>query len=235
MSRAQLSKAENSAELKLNGHDFRPDVSGALYWPQENTIIVSDLHFEKGSFFATRNLHLPPYDTGHTLDVLERVVAQYQPQRLIALGDSFHDAQASERLSLKDRSRIKILTASCDWIWIAGNHDPAPPHELGGTGIDELNIKGITFRHEPSKQLAAAEIAGHLHPVAVISTRARRLRRRAFITNGQRLIMPALGAYTGGMNARSDQFKAYFGDHHFHAWALGEDQVFQISSRKLRI
>jgi len=221
--------------LILNGHIFQPDVSGALYWPQQDTLIVSDLHFEKGSFFASRNQHLPPYDTGQTLSVLERVIARYQPGQIIALGDSFHDMGGAQRLSLEDRGRITDLTRACRWIWIAGNHDPVPAPDLGGEAMQELVLDGIILKHEPSQFLTGPEIAGHLHPVATIVTKARKLRRRVFVANGQRLIMPAFGAYTGGLNVCSEAFKTFLKDRPFHAWALGENQVFPISSARLRL
>ncbi len=235
MSRALDLKPSGSPDLILDGHIFQPDVSGALYWPRQDTLIVSDLHFEKGSFFASRNQHLPPYDTSQTLNVLERTIAKYRPGQIIALGDSFHDMGGVQRLSVEDRSRIIALTRSCRWIWIAGNHDPKPAPELGGEVSYEIIIAGLTLKHEPSEQLTGVEIAGHLHPIAVIATKARKLRRRAFITNAQRLIMPALGAYTGGLNVCDEAFRPFLNDHPFHAWALGENQVFPISSARLRL
>ena len=234
MSEALNLKPSSSSELLLNGHIFQPDVSGALYWPQQDTLIVSDLHFEKGSFFASRNQHLPPYDTGQTLSALERTIARYQPAQIIALGDSFHDMDGAQRLSNEDRNRIVALTRSRRWIWIAGNHDPVPAPDLGGEATQDLIINGITLRHEPLAHLSGAEIAGHLHPVATIATKARKLRRRAFVSNGQRLIMPAFGAYTGGLNVRDEAFSTLLKDRPFHAWALGENQVYPISSARLR-
>ncbi len=234
MSRALELNPSGSPDLILNGNTFQPDVSGALYWPRQDTLIVSDLHFEKGSFFASRNQHLPPYDTSQTLSVLERTIARYQPGQIIALGDSFHDINGAQRLSLEDRDRITALTRTCQWIWIAGNHDPAPAPELGGEACQELTIDGIILKHEPSEILTGPEIAGHLHPVATIATKARKLRRRAFVANHQRLIMPAFGAYTGGLNICSEAFQTLLKDHPFHAWALGENQVFPISSDRLR-
>jgi DNA ligase-associated metallophosphoesterase len=192
------------------------------------------MHFEKGSYFAARNQHLPPYDTGQTLSVLERTIARYQPAQIIALGDSFHDMDGAQRLSVNDRGRIIALTRSYQWIWIAGNHDPAPAPDLGGEAMEELIIDGITLRHEPCEQLTGIEIAGHLHPVATIITKARKLRRRVFVANDQRLIMPAFGAYTGGLNVCSEAFSPLLKSRPFHAWALGENQVFPISSTRLR-
>ncbi len=234
MSRALDLKPSGSPDLVLNGNIFQPDVSGALYWPGQDTLIVSDLHFEKGSYFAVRNQPLPPYDTGQTLSVLERTIARYQPGQIIALGDSFHDINGAQRLSLEDRDRITALTRTCNWIWIAGNHDPAPVPGLGGEAAQELIIDDITLRHEPSEHLTGTEIAGHLHPVTTIATKARKLRRRCFVANHQRLIMPAFGAYTGGLNVRSEAFSSVLKNRPFHAWAIGENQVFPISSARLR-
>jgi len=234
LSRALDLNLSGVPELMLNGRTFQPDVSGALYWPQQDTLVVSDLHFEKGSYFAARYQHLPPYDTGQTLNVLERTIARYQPGQIIALGDSFHDIDGAQRLSPEDHCRITELTRSCRWVWIAGNHDPAPPHELGGEAMEELTIDGIILKHEPSELLTGPEIAGHLHPVATIITKVHKLRRRAFVANDQRLIMPAFGAYTGGLNVCSEAFSTLLESRPFHAWALGENQVFPISSARLQ-
>ncbi|MCP4736163.1 MAG: ligase-associated DNA damage response endonuclease PdeM, partial [Bosea sp.] len=145
------------------------DLSGALYWEAQRLLVVSDLHLEKGSSFAARGVLLPPYDTAATLSRLAAVISRHNPRMVIALGDSFHDRDAHERLSGIDRDAITAMQAGRDWIWIAGNHDPALPSDLGGVIASEVCIGPIAFRHEPSG--AFGEIAGHLHPKARVATR----------------------------------------------------------------
>jgi len=183
------------------------DLSGAFVWESERLLVVSDLHLEKGSSFAARGVLLPPYDTVATLARLSAVIARHVPRTVIALGDSFHDRDAHQRLSAPDRQAIAALQARRDWIWIAGNHDPALPRDIGGAVASEVAIGGIVFRHEPTG--AAGEIAGHLHPKARVTTRGRTVERRCFASDGMRAVMPAFGAYTGGLNIRDPAFAKY--------------------------
>lgn len=237
---SKASATENAAtpagesRLRLCGHDAVPDISGALYLPDLDTLVVSDLHFEKGSSFAARGIHIPPYDTHSTLRLLEDVCARYRPARVIALGDSFHDAGAMARMPDSERERIQALTATWDWIWVTGNHDPVPPGDIGGTIADRIEMGALLFRHEPRPAPATGEIAGHLHPAAVVVMRGRRLRRRCFVTDTTRLIMPAFGAFTGGLNVRADAFSGLFDGLKFNAWMIGREAVYPVSGRKLR-
>ncbi len=212
-----------------------PDLSGALWLPDERTLLVADLHFEKGSAFAARGVHLPPYDTGSTLTMLEQAMARYQPERTISLGDSFHDDLSRERMSQEDMTRIRAMTARTEFIWITGNHDTAPPEDLGGTITQHLQVNDLTLKHEPSGGFSfSPEVSGHLHPVAAVSRRGRRLRRRCFVSDGARLVMPAFGAYTGGLNVMSEAFYPVFPDGKFWVWMLGRDALYKIHSRHLR-
>ena len=190
------------------GRDFVADLSGALFWEEESLLVVSDLHLEKGSSFAARGMLLPPYDTVATLGRLAAVMARHDPRMVIALGDSFHDRNAHDRLSAPDREAIAALQARRDWIWISGNHDPALPDDLGGVVASEVAIGPIAFRHEPTG--AAGEIAGHLHPKARVTTRGRTMERRCFACDGERAVMPAFGAYTGGLSIRDAAFARIF-------------------------
>jgi DNA ligase-associated metallophosphoesterase len=209
-----------------------PLVEGALWWPGERTLVVADLHLEKGSSFARRGQLLPPYDTAATLRRLALVVARMAPARIIALGDSFHDRQGGERLCEADRVALQELTAATEWIWIAGNHDPEPPRDLGGWSTHELAIGPLTFRHEPRTAAKAGEIAGHLHPAARVVGRGRSIRRRCFAGDGRRLVMPAFGALAGGLNVLDAAFRPLFDGHAFHAWMLN-DTVHAIAGRRL--
>src|SRR5260221_3253054 len=179
--------------------NFLADLSGALFWQEQRLLVVSDLHLEKGSSFAARGVLLPPYDTVATLSRLAAVIARHDPRMVIALGDSFHDCDAHERLSMPDREALDAMQMRRDWIWISGNHDPALPADLGGVVASEVAIGPIVFRHEPTG--ASGEIAGHLHPKARVPTRGRSIERRCFVSDGERAGMPAFGAYTGGLRS----------------------------------
>jgi DNA ligase-associated metallophosphoesterase len=206
------------------------DPAGALYWPDEQVLVVADLHLEKGSAFARRGVLLPPYDTAATLARLARLVERYAPRVLIALGDSFHDGHGPSRMSTADRGALNMLQRGRDWIWIAGNHDPDLPDGLSGRFADVLAFGPLTFRHEPSESAADGEIAGHLHPVARVAQRGRAVGRRCFAADGRRLVMPAFGAYAGGLNVRDDAISGLFGTLAFTAHMLGARRLFAVAA-----
>lgn len=212
--------------LHLGARAFVADPSGALYWPDADMLIVADLHLEKGSAYAARGVFLPPYDTGTTLARLADAVTRLNPRRILALGDSFHDAGGADRLQARDRDTLGQLHAGREMIWIAGNHDPAP-HRLGGTCLTELTIGDIVFRHEPRPGETRLEITGHLHPVAIVGGRGGALRRRCFLSGGNRCILPAFGAYAGGLNIHDDAFADLFEGLAF-AHVLGRAAVYTV-------
>src|SRR5207247_903638 len=209
---------------------FVADLSGALFWQEQRLLVVSDLHLEKGSSFAARGVLLPPYDTVATLGRLAAVIARHDPRMVIALGDSFHDRTAHERLSAPDRDAMSALQARRDWIWISGNHDPALPSDLGGVVASEVCIGPIAFRHEPTG--ASGEIAGHLHPKARVPTRGRTVERRCFASDGEGAVMPAFGAYAGGLSIRDVAFAKIFGTPGFIAHVLGDNRVHTITASR---
>jgi hypothetical protein len=206
------------------------DLSGALVWEEQRLLIVSDLHLEKGSSFAARGVLLPPYDTVATLSRLAAVVARHDPRMVIALGDSFHDRDAHQRLSEPDRGAIMALQVRRDWIWISGNHDPSLPSDLGGVVATEVAIGSIAFRHAPTG--AFGEIAGHLHPKARVPTRGRTMERRCFACDGERAVMPAFGAYTGGLSIRDAAFAKIFQSLAFMAHVLGDERLHAIAASR---
>jgi hypothetical protein len=218
--------AARIATVDVAGVTLIADLSGGLFWEDQNLLVVSDLHLEKGSSFAARGVLLPPYDTAATLGRLAAVIARHDPRMVIALGDSFHDRTAHDRLSAPDRGAILALQARRDWIWISGNHDPALPSDLGGMVATEVAIGPIVFRHEPSGSFG--EIAGHLHPKARVPTRGRSIERRCFACDGERAVMPAFGAYTGGLSIRDAAFAKIFGTPGFMAHVLGDNRVHTI-------
>lgn len=197
--------------LEVAGASLWPTACGALWRPEQRTLIVSDLHFEKGSFYAARGEMLPPYDTRATLRRLTRIVDTLVPDCVIALGDSFHDGDAELRMSEEDATALRSLTGSCDWVWILGNHDRSPPSGLGGRACECLVQDGLSFRHEPSSpDLAFGEICGHLHPCARVAGRGGRIRTRCFAADARRIVLPAYGALTGGLNVLDPAFAAVF-------------------------
>jgi DNA ligase-associated metallophosphoesterase len=220
----------NRASLDIAGVTLLADLSGALVWEDQNLLVVSDLHLEKGSSFAARGVLLPPYDTVATLGRLAAVIARHDPRMVIALGDSFHDRDAHQRLSDSDRDALAALQVRRDWIWISGNHDPALPSDLGGVVATEVAIGPIAFRHEPTG--ASGEIAGHLHPKARVPTRGRTVERRCFACDDERAVMPAFGAYTGGLSIRDAAFAKIFGTPGFMAHVLGDERVHSIAASR---
>jgi DNA ligase-associated metallophosphoesterase len=215
--------------MRVGAVEFLADLSGALFWEQERLLVVSDLHLEKGSSFAVRGVLLPPYDTVATLSRLAAVILDYNPRTVIALGDSFHDPDAHQRLSASDRDALSALQARRDWIWISGNHDPALPPDLGGVVATEVALGGIVFRHEPTGEFG--EIAGHLHPKARVSTRGRSMERRCFASDGERAVMPAFGAYAGGLSIRDRAFARIFSAD-FVAHVLGDSRMHAIAASR---
>jgi DNA ligase-associated metallophosphoesterase len=229
MTRSAVNIASHSS-VNVVGVDLVADLSGALFWEEQSLLVVSDLHLEKGSSFAARGVLLPPYDTVATLGRLAAVIARHDPRMVIALGDSFHDRAAHDRLSMPDRDAIAALQVRRDWIWISGNHDPALPPDLGGVVASEVAIGPIVFRHEPTG--AAGEIAGHLHPKARVSTRGRSMERRCFACDGERAVMPAFGAYTGGLSIRDAAFAKIFRNPGFMAHVLGDVRLHAIAASR---
>jgi hypothetical protein len=220
----------NRPPLNVAGIDLIADLSGALFWEEQRLLVVSDLHLEKGSSFAARGVLLPPYDTAATLGRLGAVIARHDPRMVIALGDSFHDREAHGRLSAADRDAIAGLQVRRDWIWISGNHDPALTPDVGGVVASEVAIGRIAFRHEPTG--AVGEIAGHLHPKARVSTRGRSMERRCFASDGERAIMPAFGAYAGGLSIRDAAFARIFQTLGFMAHVLGDVRLHTIAASR---
>ena len=225
-----LSRGRADNTILLAGIALLADPDGALYWPEQGLLAVADLHLEKGSGFAARGQLLPPYDTAATLARLARLIARYAPRCVAALGDSFHDGGGPARLGRDDRESLSALQRGRDWIWIAGNHDPEPAENVGGAFHAALALGALTFRHLPSG--AAGEIAGHLHPVARVAHRGRAVSRRCFAADATRMVMPAFGAFTGGLNVRDAAFADLFGTLKFTAHMLGEGRLYAFAAKR---
>lgn len=215
-----------TAEIALGGVACALDLSGALYMPEEGTLVVADLHLEKGSSLARRGSMLPPYDTRTTLLALAGVVSRYNPRRVIALGDSFHDVGGPDRLDEADADALAAMRTGRDWVWIVGNHDPSLPEALGGEVAEEVPVGGLTLRHAP-RTGEDCELAGHLHPVGKVVRRGGGVRRRCFVTDGRRCVMPAFGAYAGGLNVCDPVFQPLF-PKGFTAHVIGGERLFAI-------
>lgn len=226
-----MNAARQPFEFLLHGETVVATQSGALYWPREETLVVSDLHLEKGSHFAARGVLLPPYDSLTTLRRLSVAVRDFAPKRVVSLGDAFHDADAELRMDESDAEILGALTRGCDWLWILGNHDPWPPARFAGAVETEMRLGALLFRHVPSPRPAPGEIAGHLHPAARVRLESRIVRRRCFVSDGASLVMPAFGAYAGGLNVLDRAFAPLFGA--FSCFVLGGEGVYAFSEASL--
>ena len=225
---------EHRPIISLCGEELHPDPLGGLYWPARKILIVSDLHFEKGSYFASRGALLPPYDTKATIARLKSLITRYNPERVISLGDAFHDVGAEARMDEEDFAALQSLNLASDWIWILGNHDPEPPESFPGQALWQVKIGPFTFIHEPTIG-AERQISGHLHPCARISLEGRRLRRPCFAVGDDRLIMPALGTYTGGLNILDSAFCGLWRTSRSGptAYVMGDQGVFAVAGANL--
>ena len=197
--------------MLINGANLEPHLSGALWWEERRVLAVADLHLEKGSSFARSGRLLPPYDSRETLRRLSELIELYRPATVLALGDSFHDPAAIDRLAEADRQSLTRLTAERDWIWVSGNHDPAPPRSIGGTAMACFTLGPLVFRHEADHRGGAGEVSGHYHPKASLTVRERRITGRCFVADARRVILPAFGAYAGGLDVRDTAIRRLFG------------------------
>jgi DNA ligase-associated metallophosphoesterase len=226
-----LESAGAGVRLKLAGEAALALPEGALWLEERGALIVSDLHFEKGSAFARRGQMLPPYDTRATLARLAALAAALKPRTIVSLGDSFHDGEGAARLCAEDAASLRVLTGACDWIWIEGNHDPVPPADLGGRAMSEIAFGALAFRHE-AREGAPFEVSGHLHPCAKVAARGGAVRRRCFATDGARLVMPAFGAFTGGLNVCDEAFAPLFPNGCF-ALVMGKARLYPTAPERL--
>lgn len=223
----------NDRELTIGfaGESFVPLPSGALFWPDADALLVADLHLEKLSSYGRRGQLLPPYDTGMTLARLERDILTTGASRVYALGDSFHRDEGTKTLLERDRKRLANLIERCEWVWVAGNHDPAP-HGLGGICCAQHSVSGCFLRHEPAAGKPGL-ISGHLHPAARVALNGKSSRRRCFVWDDQLMILPAYGASTGSLNILSPAFSGLFDRTQWQVMMLGRDRLYPVASRHL--
>lgn len=212
--------------LSFGGHDFLASSSGALFWPAERALLVADLHLEKASWFARLGQFLPPYDSQATLAELGKEVAATGAQRLFCLGDSFHDRFGCDRLPAPAREMLLALTARLDWTWIVGNHDPGFADHCGGRIEEECEVGGIVLRHEAMRGEARPEMSGHFHPKLRLHLRGRSVSRRCFVAGANKLILPAFGSLTGGLDAGHPEIARLIGP--------GADALVPVADRMLK-
>lgn len=185
--------------LTLNGEHMLACPSGAAFIPSHSALVVADLHLGKAERNARRGGGLwPPYEGEETLARLEGDRAAYRPDTIIALGDSFDDGHAAQALDETVRKRIESLAETVRLIWIAGNHDPRP-HGLPGECVEELSLGPLILRHIAQADTEIGELSGHYHPKLSLQIKGRRITRKCFLADERRIILPAYGAYTGGM------------------------------------
>lgn len=205
------------APFGFAGHEMLLSPARALYWPQERALLVADLHLEKASWYAQAGQMLPPYDSRDTLERLADAVRITGARRVITLGDNFHDDAGALRLDAHCTGMLEALTRVVDWVWITGNHDEQLPRGFGGTIVPELELRGITLRHEARAGETAAELSGHYHPKLRVNVRSRHIARPcAVLARGgaggdggaERMILPAFGTLTGGMDAGAPEILA---------------------------
>jgi uncharacterized protein len=215
-----------AAPIHLAGHLLHLDPAGALIWPEARALVVADLHLEKGSAAAHAGQLVPPWDSRQTLERLALLVRRYQPRTVVALGDSFHDVGGPGRLAAADRARLAALTVQAEFIWVHGNHDPAPPAGIGGQAVPAWSWGGIMFRHIAEAR-AAGEVSGHFHPKARVTTRAGEVVRACFVADSRKILLPAFGAYTGGLDVRSPAIAVHF-PRGGRVFLLGESRLFSF-------
>jgi DNA ligase-associated metallophosphoesterase len=221
-----------AAPIHLAGERLMLDPAGALFWPATGLLAVSDLHLEKGSSYARRGQLLPPWDTHATLDRLTLLLRRYQPHLVVALGDSFHDDDGATRLPSGELARLKAMTQAHRFIWVQGNHDPSPPRGVGGEWVEAFVTTTLVFRHQATAS-ADGEICGHYHPKASVPARGGSVSRPCFVADARRLMMPAFGTYTGGLDVRDPAIARLF-PRGGRVFLLGKERLFSFTLGTLR-
>jgi hypothetical protein len=222
-----------AAPVHLGGERLMLDPAGVLFWPSRRLLCASDLHLEKGSHFAAAGRgFVPPYDTRETLQRLRLALSRWRPARLVLLGDSFHDARGALRLGAEDGAALRRLLDGLEVVWVLGNHDPEPPQGVPGSSAAEWRDGAFVFRHRAVPGAAAGvEVSGHFHPKATVPTRAGGVTRPCFVADAHRVLMPAFGAYTGGLDAGDPAVAGLF-PRGARLFLLGRDRLFSVPARR---
>jgi DNA ligase-associated metallophosphoesterase len=193
--------SEGMVRFSFCGHELMALPQGALFWPSRSALLVADLHLEKASWFARIGQMLPPYDSIATLADLTALAVSTGATEIWCLGDSFHDRHGCDRLPDRARSMLTALTGGTRWTWITGNHDIGFADHCGGAIVEEAEVDGLLLRHEADPSEARPELSGHFHPKLRIRHRGRQVSRRCFVATRRKLILPAFGSLTGGLDA----------------------------------
>lgn len=215
-----------AAPLHFAGQRLMLAPEGGVYWPAQGVLAVADLHLEKGSAAAARGQLVPPFDTRATLDVLAGLLRRYRPRLVVALGDSFHDSKGGSRLLASDSVRLGAMTRSTRFVWVLGNHDPDRQAAMEGEVVESFALEGLVFRHQ-AETGAVGEISGHFHPKASVPVRGTTVTRPCFVADGRRLLLPALGAYTGGLDVGDPAIAGLF-PRGGRIWLLGRERLFSF-------
>jgi DNA ligase-associated metallophosphoesterase len=210
------------------------DPAGAMHWPATGVLVVSDLHLEKGSSFARKGMLLPPWDTHATLDRLTLLLRRYRPRIVVALGDSFHDRHGARRLPSAELTRLNAMTEAHRFIWVQGNHDPSPPEGVGGEWVETFQTTPLVFRHSAVAGAPAGEVSGHYHPKATVPARGGSITRACFIADAGRIMLPAFGAFTGGLDVRDAAIMRLF-PRGARVFLLGKERLFSFSLADARL
>lgn len=213
-----------AAPLHFAGERLMLTPEGALFWPAQGLLAVADLHFEKGSAAAARGSLVPPWDTRATLDVLAGLLRRYKPSTVVALGDSFHDRAGASRLLAGDASRLAAMARTARFVWVLGNHDPEP--QMAGEAMAEFAVARLVFRHEAQAD-GRGEISGHFHPKASVPVRGATVSRPCFVADARRIVLPAMGAYTGGLDVRDPAISGLF-PRGGQMFLLGKERLFHF-------
>jgi len=195
------------------GHILMALPQGVLFWPARKALLVADLHLEKASWFARLGQMLPPYDSLATLSDLAAIAAGSGAEEIWCLGDSFHDRHGCDRLPARARDVLLALTSQTRWTWITGNHDPGFADHCGGSIVAEAEVDGLLLRHEAEPAETRPELSGHFHPKLRIRARGRQVSRRCFVATERKVILPAFGALTGGLDAHHPEIVRAVGPH----------------------
>jgi DNA ligase-associated metallophosphoesterase len=212
--------------FSFSGHELMALPQGALFWPSRRALLVADLHLEKASWFAAGGQMLPPYDSLATLADLAAIAAATGPEEIWCLGDSFHDRHGCDRLPAEARKLLTALTAATRWTWIVGNHDPGFADHCGGSIMEEAEVDGLILRHEADPAETRPELSGHFHPKLRITQRGRQVSRRCFVATTTKLILPAFGSLTGGLDAHHPEI--------VRAVGAGAEALVPVRDRLLR-
>jgi DNA ligase-associated metallophosphoesterase len=220
-----------SCAAHFAGEKFMLDGAGVIYWPRLSMLVVSDIHFEKGSYFARRGQPLPLHDTRDTLERLEKLIESYQPRHVLSLGDNMHDAGALTRMLPADLQRLQTLCGRvARWDWIIGNHDKG---DYRKGSLKEMNfssqitVDGITFTHDILENVEY-QVIGHYHPKITVKTRAQSVSGKCFVVAAHKLIMPAFGSYTGGLDVHAEVFQTFLNSAAAKYFLIRNDKIWRV-------